>query len=114
MKHLLQQLAEHGSLSREQAIEAFELIMSGPEGGASPAQVGALLAMMAIRGPSVDEIVGAATVMRRKVQRVAVPHGLAVIDTCGVGGTQSSFFNISTAAGLVVAAVGRPLNVVVA
>src|SRR5690606_23819214 len=43
-----------------------------------------------------------------------VPHGLTVVDTCGVGGTKSSFFNISTAAGLVVAAIGRPRGVVVA
>jgi anthranilate phosphoribosyltransferase len=62
----------------------------------------------------VDELVGSARVMREMAVPVAVTAGLTVIDTCGAGGTGSTFFNISTAAALVAAGAGRPLGVAVA
>lgn len=114
MKHLLQHLVTGQPLSREQAVEAFELIMTAPPDGATPSQIGAALALIQARGPTVDEMVGAATVMRAKVNRVRVPDGLTVADTCGVGGTHSTFFNVSTTAAIVAASVGRPRGVVVA
>jgi anthranilate phosphoribosyltransferase len=114
MKELLHHLATQGPLSRDQAVDAFTRIMTPPPDGATPAQIGALLAMIATRAPTVDELVGAATVMRQKVTRVETPDGMTIIDTCGVGGTSSTFFNISTTAAIVVAAAGRPHNVGVA
>ena len=111
MKPLLAQLVQGHPLSTAQTIEAFELIMTGQ---ATPAQIGALLGMLQLRGPTVDEITGAATVMRAKAVKVAVPAGLTVIDTCGTGGDHAETFNISTAAALVAAAVGRPRGVAVA
>jgi anthranilate phosphoribosyltransferase len=111
MKPLLAQLLAGKPLSIEQAIEAFTQIMTG---SASPAQVAALLALIQTRGPSQDELVGAATVMRKMVVPVTVPKNLRVIDTCGTGGTGSRTFNISTTAGLVAAVVARPQNAVVA
>ncbi len=111
MKTLLAQLVDGLQLTVEQAVHGFDLIMSGQ---AEPAQTGALLALIAQRGPTVDELVGAATVMRQKSIPVAVPDGLTIIDTCGAGGTGSTFFNISTAAALVAAAAGRPLGLAVA
>ncbi|MEE9403758.1 MAG: anthranilate phosphoribosyltransferase [Algisphaera sp.] len=111
MKTLLAQLVAGESLSVEQAVHGFTLVMSGV---AEPAQIGAMLALIARRGPTVDELVGAATVMRQKCVPVAVPEGLTVVDTCGAGGTGSSFFNISTTAALVTAAAGRPHGVAVA
>ncbi|MBB6429983.1 anthranilate phosphoribosyltransferase [Algisphaera agarilytica] len=111
MKQLLSQLVDGQPLSAEQAIEGFELIMSGQ---AEPAQTGAMLALIAQRGPTVDEVVGAATVMRQKAVPVNVPEGLTIIDTCGAGGTGSTFFNISTTAALVAAGAGRPLGLGVA
>ncbi len=111
MKHLLAQLISGQSLTQAQAEEAFELIMTGQ---ASPAQVGALLAIMSARGPTEDELVGAALVMRHKVVPVKVPDGLVAIDTCGTGGTHSPTFNISTTAGLIAAAAGRKLGLCVA
>jgi anthranilate phosphoribosyltransferase len=111
MKHLLHHLLTGQSLSVEQTIEAYEAIMTG---NASPAQVGALLGMMQMRGPSVDELAGAAKVMRAKAHRVTVPPGLKVIDTCGTGGDHAMTFNISTAAALVTAAAGRPFHAAVA
>ena len=111
MKKLLSQIVAGKTLSFEEAVEAFDLIMTGQ---AAAAQIGALLAMVQQRGPTVEEITGAATVMRRKVMAVNVPEGLTVIDTCGTGGDHSSTFNISTAAALVAAGAGRPRNVAVA
>jgi len=111
MKHLLGQLAAGQPLSQDDAIEAFELIMTGE---ATHAQTAAMLAMMQLRGLTVDELVGAATVMRRKAVPVDVPEGLTVIDTCGTGGDHAGTFNISTAAALVAAGAGRAHNVAVA
>lgn len=111
MKPLLAQLVDGRSLSTDQAVEAFDLIMSGQ---ASRPQTAALLALIQQRGATVDEIVGAATVMRRMATAVTAPAGLTLVDTCGAGGTGSRFFNISTAAALVGAAAGRPHGVAVA
>ncbi len=111
MKALLQQLVAGESLSVEQAVHGFDLIMTGR---AEPAQTGALLSLIAQRGPTVDEVVGAAQVMRREAVPVRCPAGLTIVDTCGAGGTGSTLFNISTAAALVAAAAGRPRGVAVA
>jgi anthranilate phosphoribosyltransferase len=111
MKQTLQQLVQGQSLTAEQAHAVFDLIMTGQS---TPAQTGALLAMIQQRGPSVDEIVGATRVMRERVTRVAVPDGLTAIDLVGTGGDHARTFNISTAASLVAAAAARPHNVTVA
>jgi anthranilate phosphoribosyltransferase len=60
-----------------------------------------------VRGETVDEIAGAAKVMRAKALSVKAPRG--AIDTCGTGGDASGTFNISTGAALVVAAAGVPV-----
>jgi len=111
MNQLLAKLVARQTLSVEETVDAFEQIMSGQ---AEPVQVGALLTAIAMRGATVDEITGAATVMREKVTPVTVPDGLDVIDTCGTGGDHGGTFNISTAAALVAAAVCRPRGVAVA
>ncbi len=111
MKELLSQLLTNQPLSRDQAEAGFETIMTGQ---ADPAQTGAFLALMQTRGPVVDEVVAGATVMRRHLVPVRVPEGLTIIDTCGTGGTHSTFFNISTSAAIVAAAAGRPKGLAVA
>ena len=70
--------------------------------------------MIQLRGPSVDEITGAARVMREKATRVTVPDGLTAIDLVGTGGDHAKTFNISTAASLVAAAAAKEHDVVVA
>lgn len=111
MKHLLAQLMEGQPLSQDQAVEAFERIMSGQ---ASPAQIAALLTLLAQRGPTVEELVGAAMVMRQKAARVEAPAGLRLIDTCGTGGDHAGTFNISTAAAIIAAGAGWSQGVAVA
>ncbi len=111
MKDLLAQLVAGESLTREQAVDAFEQIMSG---SATPPQTAALLTAIQQRGATIDEITGAATVMRDKSTKVAVPDGLTAMDIVGTGGDHAGTFNISTATAIVTAAAGRPDDLVVA
>jgi anthranilate phosphoribosyltransferase len=103
-KKLLAFVADGGKLSQAQAEEAFEIIMSG---NATPSQMGAMLMGLRLRGETVDEIAGAARVMRAKAVPIQAPPG--AIDTCGTGGDASGTYNISTGAALVVAACGVPV-----
>jgi anthranilate phosphoribosyltransferase len=88
-------------LSEDEAAAAMEEVMSGE---ATPAQLGALLAALRIRGETVDEIAGMARVMREKALRVHYAGPL--IDTCGTGGDGAGTFNVSTAAAFVAAGAG--------
>ena len=107
MRDTLLKLCRREDLTRDEAREAFSFIMSGQ---ATEAQIGGLLVGLAAKGTSVEELVGAATVMREKVLPIECdPPGQLVIDTCGTGGSalrKTGIFNISTAAALIVAACG--------
>jgi anthranilate phosphoribosyltransferase len=103
MRDLLLKLCRREDLTRDEAREAFELIMSGK---AADAQIGGLLVGLAAKGTTVEELVGAATVMREKVVPVETGTSDIVLDTCGTGGDVRGTFNISTAAALIVAGAG--------
>lgn len=99
-------LVEGRRLSEHEAGELFTLILTG---ALEEGQVAAVLALVQARGVTVDELVGAARVMRTHVTPVPRPTGLggAVIDTCGTGGAPKSC-NVSTGAAIVAgAARGR-------
>lgn len=105
-REILLKLCRREDLSRDEAREAFELIMSGQ---ATDAQIGGLLVGLAAKGSTVEELVGAATVMRQKVLPVepdAADKDAILLDTCGTGGDVRHTFNISTAAALIVAGAG--------
>ena len=104
LKSLLAHVAQGRSLSESEAEAAFDIIMSGD---ATPSQMGAFLMALRVRGETVDEITGAARIMRAKAVRIDAPPG--TIDTCGTGGDSSGSFNISTASALVVAGCGVPV-----
>ena len=103
-KRHLARVAEGERLSVAEARAAFDVMMSGD---ATPAQMGAFLMGLRVRGETVDEITGGAMAMRDKALKVRAPA--EAIDTCGTGGDSSGTYNISTAAGLVVAACGVPV-----
>jgi anthranilate phosphoribosyltransferase len=100
----LAKLVEGKSLTQEEAATTMEDIM---EERASPAQFGAFVTALRLKGETPEEIAGMALVMRRKALRV--PTDLPVVDTCGTGGDGSNSFNVSTAAAFVVAAAGLPV-----
>lgn len=104
MKELLKQLVSGQSLTEKQAYDAFTLIMAGD---ADSAQMASLLTLLAVREPTIDELVGAATAMRKFATPVEAPED--VVDTCGTGGVHSRIFNVSTTAAIVAAACGVPV-----
>jgi anthranilate phosphoribosyltransferase len=104
LRPLLAQVAAGHALSESEAETAFEIIMSG---NATPSQMGAFLMALRVRGETVDEITGAARIMRAKALAIEAPPG--TIDTVGTGGDASGTFNISTASALLVAGCGVPV-----
>lgn len=102
-RDILLKLCRREDLTRAEAREAFVHIMSGQ---ASDAQIGGLLVGLAAKGTTVEELVGAAAVMREKVIPVAEDCGGVILDTCGTGGDVRGTFNISTAAALIAAGAG--------
>jgi anthranilate phosphoribosyltransferase len=103
-KTLIAKAASGAALSREEAAHAFDRMMSGE---ATPAQMGGLLMALRVRGETVDEITGAVSTMRSKMQKVAAPPD--AIDVVGTGGDASGSFNVSTCAALIVAGAGVPV-----
>jgi len=89
-------------LSTEQMISVMREVMQGE---ATPAQIGGFLVALRMKGESLDEIEGAAIVMRELAAKVDV-SAANLIDTCGTGGDGSDLFNVSTASAFVVAAGG--------
>jgi len=94
-------LVEGRSLTEAEAAAVMEEIMSGE---ATPAQFGAFVTALRLKGETVDEIAGMARVMREKARRVHVEGVL--LDTCGTGGDARGTFNVSTAAAFVAAGAG--------
>lgn len=103
-KPLIAKVATGLPLSRAEAEQAFGQILSG---ASTPAQTAAFLMALRVRGESVDEITGAVSAMRAKM--VAVPPVAGAIDVVGTGGDASGSWNVSTLAGLIVAACGVPV-----
>ena len=101
---ILALLADGKNLPQDMAVRAFQIIMNG---GATPAQMGAFLMGLRIKGETVEEISAGATAMRVKAQQIKAPPG--AIDTCGTGGDGRGTYNISTAVAFVLAACGVPV-----
>ena len=95
------------TLSEDEAASVMEEIMTGV---ATQAQMGAFLTALRVRagGETVQEIAGMARIMREKAVQVhlAEPVAAHALDTCGTGGDSAGTFNVSTAAGILVAAAG--------
>jgi len=104
MQDFIKKVTENQGLSREDAEHAFLTIVKG---GATPAQIAALLIALKMKGETTDEITGAATVMRLKSEKFKAPENS--LDTCGTGGDNSGSYNISTAVAFVVAGAGVPV-----
>jgi anthranilate phosphoribosyltransferase len=101
IKEAIQSLVAGKSLTYEEAYFVMGEIMGGE---ATPAQIGAFLTALHVKGETADEIAGLASVMRNKATHVSIPG--PAIDVVGTGGDGSDSINISTAAALVVAGAG--------
>ncbi len=94
-------LVSGAPLARDEARAAFALIF---EGAATPAQLGAFIMGLRMRGETVEEIIGAAQAMRAAMTPVEAPPG--AIDIVGTGGDGAGTYNISTLAAIIAAAAG--------
>ena len=107
MKAAIAKVVAGTDLSEAEMVGVMETIMGGE---ATQAQIGAFITALRIKGETVDEITGAARVMRAKATKVqAVAEGEILVDTCGTGGDASGTFNVSTTTAFVVAAAGIPV-----
>ena len=95
-------LIDGQNLSTDQMIAVMRQVMTGD---ATPAQIGGFLIALRIKGETIDEITGAATVMRELASKVKINQE-HLVDTCGTGGDGANLFNVSTASAFVVAAAG--------
>lgn len=103
-QNFIDKVVQFEDLTEDEAIRAFQIIMKG---GATNAQIAALLIGLRMKGESIGEITGAAKVMRAKAVKFNAPDG--ALDTCGTGGDGSGSYNISTAVAFVVAGCGVPV-----
>ena len=102
IREAIDKVVNRVSLSETEAIDVMNQIMTGE---ATPLQVASFLTALRMKGETVEEITGAARVMREKAHRVKVEAD-RVLDTCGTGGDQKGTFNISTTCAFVVAGAG--------
>ncbi len=101
LKPFIAKAANGQALTRQEAREAFGIIMSGE---ATPSQIAGFLMALRVRGETVEEITGAVEIMREKMLPVVAPLG--AIDIVGTGGDASGSYNISTCAAFIAAGAG--------
>ena len=105
MKSAIQAVVERKNLTREQAQAAMEELLTG---AATQAQIAAFLTALRMKGETIEEIVGLASVLSDKAEHIH-PNVPNYIDLVGTGGDSTFSFNISTTSALVAAAAGLPV-----
>jgi anthranilate phosphoribosyltransferase len=116
IKEMIQKIVKRQDLSEEEMVQVMNEIM---EGRATDAQIGAFITALRMKGETIDEITGAAKVMRAKATPIRVSNGIVdidrdeinidretIVDTCGTGGDGTNTFNVSTTTAFVVAGGG--------
>lgn len=101
LRSLIQKVSTGATLERGEIQTALSIMMSGV---ATPAQMGAFLMAMRVRGETVNEITGAAELLRSRMTGVEAPEG--AIDIVGTGGDSHGTFNVSTCAAIIAAGAG--------
>src|ERR1700682_603095 len=101
LRQLIQKVSGGATLSEEEIRTALDQMTAG---AATPAQMGAFLMALRVRGETVEEIAGAAQMLRAKMNRVEVAPD--AVDIVGTGGDSHGTYNVSTCAALVAAGAG--------
>jgi anthranilate phosphoribosyltransferase len=102
IKEAIYKIINRVNLQESEMMDVMDEVM---EGKASPAQIAAFITALRMKGETVDEVTGAARIMRKKAIRIDARSSI-IVDTCGTGGDGKNTFNISTTASFVVAAAG--------
>jgi len=115
IKEAISQVVDGHDLDENTMIDVMNMIMGGE---ATAAQIAAFITALRMKGETVEEITGAAKVMRQHATPINVQHTLdidreeinsdqeTILDTCGTGGSGTKTFNISTTVAFIVAACG--------
>jgi len=106
IKECISKIVKREDLTQDEMEKAMDEIMSGI---ATPAQIGAFITGLRMKGETVDEITGAAIIMRAKATRIMSGHKPSdgeILDIVGTGGDESKTFNISTTSAFVAAGAG--------
>jgi anthranilate phosphoribosyltransferase len=102
IKEAIAKVVDSKDLNEAEMMEVMDEVM---EGKATPAQIAAFMTGLRVKGETVDEVTGAARIMRQKATRIDARSSI-IVDTCGTGGDGMMTFNISTTTAFVVAAAG--------
>ncbi len=105
IREAIQKVIEGNNLTETEMVETMNEIMAGET---TDAQIACFLTALRLKGETIEEITGAARVMREKATKVPTTQPL-VVDTCSTGGTGMNSFNISTTSAFVVAGAGIPV-----
>lgn len=103
IREAIEKVTKYIDLTESETRDVFEEIMSG---NTTFAQISSFITALSMKGETVEEITGAAKVMREKSLKIHVGGREALIDTCGTGGSGINTFNISTVAAFVAAGCG--------
>lgn len=104
IKQAIGQIIQGVDLDRKEMTACMTEIMTGQ---ATPAQIGSFITALRLKGETVEEITGAAIVMREKASKInPCKADEIIVDTCGTGGDGKNTFNISTVAAFVVSGAG--------
>ncbi|MBA1194288.1 anthranilate phosphoribosyltransferase [Pseudomonas entomophila] len=106
IKNALSRIVGQLDLSTDEMRDVMRQIMTGQ---CSESQIGAFLMAMRMKSESIDEIVGAVSVMRELADKVELASLEGVVDIVGTGGDGANIFNVSTASAFVLAAAGCPV-----
>ena len=101
--HCLNNLSNGNNISFDDMSFLMNELMTG---NLTPAQIASILISIKIKGESIDEITGAASVMREHSNKVMVEDTKHLVDTCGTGGDSLQTFNVSTISAIIAAAAG--------
>lgn len=105
MKSAIAKTADRKDLTEEEARSVMEIMLSGE---ATQAQIAAFLTALRMKGETLDELVGLASVLRDKAETIS-PDVSNYVDLVGTGGDCTYTFNVSTTSAFVVAAAGLPV-----